>query len=110
MLDTENEYYTATVEYVNGQYLELFAGYRLMADAGRLLHSLGVQHLVDTDATQRVGWTNPWSRADYSEPLKQIQPTQEEQATAEEAALVPEAEAEAETAPAEAPAEATPAQ
>jgi len=95
LLDTENEYYTATVEYVNGQYLELFAGYRLMADAGRLLRSLGVQHLVDTDATQRVGWTNPWSRADYSEPLKQIQTAQEEQATTEEAALVPEAETEA---------------
>lgn len=93
LLDTENEYYTATVEYVNGQYLELFAGYRLMADMGRLLHSLGVQHLVDTDATQRVGWTNPWSRTDYSEPLKQIPVAQAEEATAEEAALVPESDA-----------------
>lgn len=88
LLDTENEYYTATVEYVNGQYLELFAGYRLMADTGRLLQSLGVQPLVDTDPTQRVGWTNPWSKSDYAEPLKQI-PAQETGATAEEAALVP---------------------
>ncbi|NLV87565.1 MAG: TolC family protein, partial [Clostridiales bacterium] len=93
LLDTENEYYTSTVEYVNGQYLELFAGYRLMADMGRLLHSLGVQHLVDTDATQRVGWTNPWSRSDYAEPLKQIPVAQAEEATAEEAALVPESDA-----------------
>ncbi|MDL2284587.1 TolC family outer membrane protein [Oxalobacter sp. OttesenSCG-928-P03] len=95
LLDTENEYYTATVEYVNGQYLELFACYRLMADMGRLLNSLGVQHLVDTDPTERVGWTNPWSRTDYSEPLKQIPVAQaaETQATAEEAALVPESDA-----------------
>jgi adhesin transport system outer membrane protein len=100
LLDTENEYYTATVEYVNGQYLELFAAYRLMADMGRLLPSLGVQHLVDTDATQRVGWTNPWSRSDYSEPLKQIATPQPEKAQAEEAALVPEAAAgQAEAAP-----------
>ncbi len=93
LLDTENEYYTATVEYVNGQYLELFAGYRLMADMGRLLDSLGVQHLVDTDATQRVGWTNPWTRSDYKETLKQIPAETNEAAqtdSADEAALVPE--------------------
>ncbi len=89
LLDTENEYYTSTVEYVNGQYLELFAGYRLMADMGRLLYSLGVQPLVDTDPTQRVGWTNPWSRSDYSKPLKQV-PAQVD--ASEEAALVPESD------------------
>lgn len=92
LLDTENEYYTATVEYVNGQYLELFASYRLMADMGRLLNSLGVQHLVDTDHTQRVGWTNPWSRSDYKEPLKQIQP--ETKVDTQEATIVPETSSE----------------
>lgn len=43
LLDTENEYYTSSVEYNNAQYLELFARYRLMADMGRLLESLNVQ-------------------------------------------------------------------
>jgi adhesin transport system outer membrane protein len=101
LLDTENEYYTATVEYVNGQYLELFACYRLMADMGRLLPSLGVAHLVDSDATQRVGWTNPWSRSDYSKPLGQIQVVKEETAepAKEEAALVPDDSPKQEAAP-----------
>ena len=42
LLDTENEYYTSSVEYMNAQYLELFSRYRLMADMGRLLESLKV--------------------------------------------------------------------
>lgn len=42
LLDTENEYYTASVEYMNAQYLELFSRYRLMSDMGRLLDSLKV--------------------------------------------------------------------
>ncbi|MDR1310451.1 MAG: TolC family outer membrane protein [Burkholderiaceae bacterium] len=87
LLDTENEYYTATVEYVNGQYLEIFACYRLMADMGRLLRSLHVQPLQESVPTERVGWTNPWSRSDYAPP-RQIpvsSPAQQE-----EAALVPE--------------------
>lgn len=43
LLDTENEYYTSSVEYNNGQYLELFARYRLMADMGKLQDALNVQ-------------------------------------------------------------------
>ena len=43
LLDTENEYYTSSVEYNNAKYLELFSRYRLMADMGRLLESLGVK-------------------------------------------------------------------
>ncbi len=43
LLDTENEYYTSSVEYNNAQFLELFARYRLMSDMGRLLESLNVQ-------------------------------------------------------------------
>ena len=43
LLDTENEYYTSSVEYNNAQFLELFARYRLMADMGRLLESVNVQ-------------------------------------------------------------------
>jgi len=43
LLDTENEYYTSSVEYNNAQHLEMFARYRLMSDMGRLLESLNVQ-------------------------------------------------------------------
>lgn len=42
LLDSENELYTARSEYLNGQYDERFAGYRLLADLGRLLDTLGV--------------------------------------------------------------------
>lgn len=37
MLDSENEYYTARTNYLNGQFVELFARYRLLADTGYLL-------------------------------------------------------------------------
>jgi adhesin transport system outer membrane protein len=90
LLDTENEYFTSTIELTNGQYLELFAAYRLLADMGAILPVLGVQPLVDSDATQRVGWTNPWVRNDYGQPLKQIPVAQQEAAQPEEVALVPE--------------------
>jgi adhesin transport system outer membrane protein len=42
LLDTENELYTARSEYINGRYLERFSNYRLMADMGKLLSTLGV--------------------------------------------------------------------
>lgn len=42
LLDSENELYTARSDYVNGQYDERFARYRLMADMGKLLDTLGV--------------------------------------------------------------------
>lgn len=42
LLDSENELYTARANYIDGQYQERFAQYRLMADAGRLLETLGV--------------------------------------------------------------------
>jgi len=42
LLDSENELFTARAEYLNGQYLERFANYRLMADMGKLLSTLGV--------------------------------------------------------------------
>ncbi|EGF33127.1 type I secretion outer membrane protein, TolC family [Oxalobacteraceae bacterium IMCC9480] len=42
MLDSENETYTAASNYVNGQYLEVFAKYRVLADMGQLLNALGV--------------------------------------------------------------------
>ncbi len=42
MLDSENEYFTAGSDYVSGQYVELFAHYRVLADVGQLLGVLGV--------------------------------------------------------------------
>lgn len=37
MLDSENEFFTAQANYLNGQFVELFARYRLLADTGYLL-------------------------------------------------------------------------
>ncbi|GBG12937.1 outer membrane protein, adhesin transport system [Novimethylophilus kurashikiensis] len=42
LLDAENELYSARSDYVNGLYTERFARYRLMADMGKLLDTLGV--------------------------------------------------------------------
>jgi outer membrane protein, adhesin transport system len=42
MLDAENEAYTASTNYVNGKYLSVFARYRLLADMGQLLNTLGI--------------------------------------------------------------------
>ena len=42
LLDSENELYTARNDYVDAQYVELFAHYRLLADIGRLIETLGV--------------------------------------------------------------------
>jgi len=42
LLDSENELYSAQSEYINGRYLERFSNYRLMADMGNLLATLGV--------------------------------------------------------------------
>ena len=42
LLDTENEYYTASVNNLNGIFVEMFSRYRLLADMGLLLETLGV--------------------------------------------------------------------
>lgn len=42
LLDSENELYTARSNYVDGQFVEIFARYRLLADMGKLVESLGV--------------------------------------------------------------------
>lgn len=42
LLDTENEYFTARSDYVNGRYVELFARYRVLADVSQLLPAVGV--------------------------------------------------------------------
>lgn len=53
LLDTENEYYTSSVEYLNAQYLELFSRYRLMADMGKLLDTLKVAKLDESVVPRR---------------------------------------------------------
>jgi adhesin transport system outer membrane protein len=42
LLDSENELYTARSNYIDGQFVEMFARYRLLADMGTLVSSLGV--------------------------------------------------------------------
>ncbi|MDR2875534.1 MAG: TolC family outer membrane protein [Methylobacillus sp.] len=42
LLDSENELYTARQSYLDGQYVELLARYRLLANMGKLLATLGV--------------------------------------------------------------------
>lgn len=42
LLDAENEYFTASSNYVTGQYVELFGKYRVLASSGKLLESLQV--------------------------------------------------------------------
>jgi adhesin transport system outer membrane protein len=43
LLDTENEFYTANTNHINGQYVELFSRFRLLADLGLLLDAIGVK-------------------------------------------------------------------
>lgn len=42
LLDSENELYTGRSNYLDAQYIDLFSRYRLMADMGKLLGTLGV--------------------------------------------------------------------
>lgn len=42
LLDSENEFFTAQTNYINGQFVELFARYRLLADTGRLFSALNI--------------------------------------------------------------------
>ena len=44
LLDTENELFTSTIDYINGRYVELFSDYRVLADIGILLDVLGIPH------------------------------------------------------------------
>jgi adhesin transport system outer membrane protein len=48
LLDSENELYTARANYVDGQFIEMFARYRLLADEGRLIETLGVTPREET--------------------------------------------------------------
>jgi adhesin transport system outer membrane protein len=47
MLDSENEHFTAESNHVNGQFVELFARYRLFADTGKLLDSMSIPPLAE---------------------------------------------------------------
>lgn len=48
MLDSENEHFTASSNYVTGKYVETFARYRVLADMGQLLNVLGVSPREET--------------------------------------------------------------
>lgn len=55
LLDSENELFTARSEYLNGEYEERFASYRLMADMGKLLDTLGVPHREESRLAASAG-------------------------------------------------------
>lgn len=42
LLDTESELFTSSTNYINGQYVELFSRYRVLADVGLMLQAVGV--------------------------------------------------------------------
>lgn len=48
LLDSENELYNSRANYLDTQYIDMFARYRLMADMGRLLQDLGVEARVES--------------------------------------------------------------
>lgn len=48
LLDSENELYNSRANYLDAQYIDMFARYRLMADMGRLLENLGVEARVES--------------------------------------------------------------
>lgn len=45
LLDTENEYYMANVNFVNGQYVEFLGRFRLLADLNQLVEMVGAKEL-----------------------------------------------------------------
>lgn len=53
LLDTENEYYTSSTNFINGQYVELFSRFRVLADLGLLFDTLGIPHLEEAGLSAR---------------------------------------------------------
>lgn len=53
LLDTENEAFTASSNYLNGQYVELFSRYRVLADIGLMFDTIGVPHRDETKLMER---------------------------------------------------------
>lgn len=51
LLDTENEYFSATTNNINGYYVELFARFRLLAELGLLLSTVGVSPAIAMQAS-----------------------------------------------------------
>lgn len=48
LLDTENEYFTASANHINGIYVELYSRFRVLADLHMLLDALGVPHRAES--------------------------------------------------------------
>ena len=53
LLDTENEAFTASSNYLNGQYVELFSRYRVLSDIGLLFETINVPHRDETKLLER---------------------------------------------------------
>lgn len=54
-LDSQNEYYQANIDYVNSQYTELYARYRVMNAMGRLMDYVGVARPVESNMKMPKG-------------------------------------------------------
>ncbi len=53
LLDTENEAFTASSNYLNGQYVELFSRYRVLTDIGLMFETINVPHRDETKLLDR---------------------------------------------------------
>jgi adhesin transport system outer membrane protein len=57
LLDTENEAFTSSSNFINGQYVELFSRYRVLADTGKLFDVLGLPHLEEAKTNYEITMT-----------------------------------------------------
>lgn len=92
LLDSENELYTARSNYVDGQFVEMFARYRLLADMGSLVSALGVAGREEAlvTGTAASGASEPAAAAPAAEPAAApaTEPAPAEPAPAAEPAAV----------------------
>lgn len=52
LLDSENEFFTAQSNFINGQFVELFARYRVLAETGYLLAAIGIDPREESHSDQ----------------------------------------------------------
>lgn len=80
LLDSENELYTARSNFIDGQFVEMFARYRLLADMGSLVAALGVagrdEAQVTGTGTSAASTAEPASAAPATEPVAAPQATE----------------------------------
>ncbi len=60
LLDSENELFSSRTAYVDEQYVDLFAHYRLLANMGQLLSSLGISPREESRTEEKTGKTESY--------------------------------------------------